>query len=111
MPPIEAAEHLLEYLFEIGPAKPAGMGGLAGLDEVDIFAWQANHDMRLSSWEIRTLRRLSHDYAATCADSKNPQSQPPYIPSRDGISDMQRHRISNAMSAWADKLNGVKDKS
>lgn len=111
MPPVYAGEHLLEYLFEIGPAKAAGMGGMIGLDETDILAWQTNHDMRLSSWEIRTIRRLSQEYAAASADSRSPQSQPPYLPSRDGISQDQRKRISDAMSAWADKLNGAKGKS
>lgn len=106
MPFVRGGEYLLEYLFEIGPTKPAGMGGLVGLDEIDLVAWQSNHGVRLSSWEIKTIRRLSQEYASCAMESREPKMQPPYLPSRDGISEDQRKRISDAMSSWADKLNG-----
>ena len=40
MPHVEAGAHLLEVLFEVGPAKSSGMGGQVGIDEIDLVAWQ-----------------------------------------------------------------------
>lgn len=109
MPPIEAGAYLVNILFEAGPAKPTGMGGLVSIDEIDLVAWQQNRDLRLTAWETKTIRQLSHIYASTAVEARDPKAGAPYIPTPTTMSDAQRQRISRAMSDWADKLNGKRD--
>ena len=59
--PLVEAEHLLSYLFEIGPTLSVGMGE-APLTHAEIAAWQVNTGVELASWEARFLQRLSLDY-------------------------------------------------
>jgi len=61
MPPVNAAEHLVAYLFEIGPTMPGGMGA-AALTHGEILAWCALTGIQLLPWEARCIRRLSVDY-------------------------------------------------
>lgn len=107
MPEIEAGGHLLEVLFEIGPTKPAGMGGQIGIDEADLLAWQFNQGVELSSWESKTVRLLSREYAAMLFEASSPTCPAPYLPNGQ-LSDARREKIADAMSSWADKLNKTK---
>lgn len=109
MPPIGAAGYLIEILFEIGPTKPAGMGGQIGIDEADLIAWQQNQRVRLSPWECKTIRSLSRDYAAMLFEASKPDCPQPYV-AKLRLSDEQRVRIADAMGSWADKLNKAKKK-
>ncbi|NBT33779.1 MAG: hypothetical protein EBT13_18260 [Rhodobacteraceae bacterium] len=104
MPPVHAGGYLLEILFEVGPAKAAGMAGQVGIDETDLMAWQANQNVRLSPWEARTIRLLSREYAGMLAEASDPQCPPPWVPEA-AISVQKRDAIADAMSDWADKLN------
>ena len=58
MPPCDAL-YLAGYLFEIGPV----MGDIP-LTHSEIESWMRNTGLRLNTWEIRTLKRLSIDYLA-----------------------------------------------
>jgi hypothetical protein len=104
LPLIEAGAHILEALFEIGPCKPAGMGGSVAIDDLDMLAWQANQQLSLTPWEARAVRTLSHEYAAMLSRAGNAKCPPPYSPA-DLLDDVRRRKISEAMSSWADKLN------
>lgn len=104
LPPIDAGLHILEALFEIGPCKPAGMGGSVAIDDLDILAWQANQQLSLTPWEARTVRVLSHEYAAMLSRAGDAKCPPPYLPA-DLLDNARRRKISEAMSSWADKLN------
>lgn len=107
LPEIDAGGHLLEILFEIGPTKPAGMGGQIGIDEADLYAWQCNQGIGLTAWETKAIRQLSREYAAMLVDATSPNCPAPYM-AKSQISDDQRDRIAKAMSSWADKLNKTK---
>lgn len=91
-------------LFEIGPVKPAGMGGTVAIDEQDLYAWQCNQDIALSPWEARTVRMLSREYSYMLGQASDPACPPPYVP-EEYINAEKRKKIANAMSGWADKLN------
>lgn len=108
MPDIEGGEYLVNLALEIGPSKVAGMGGVVGIDEIDLAAWQANSGIRLTAWEAQTIRALSQAYASGCMDSRDARSPAPYSMPREGISIEQKAKISDAMSSWADKLNSQK---
>lgn len=104
LPPVDAGQYLIPILFEVGPAVPVGMGGMSGISELDIMAWQANRGIRLRAWEVEMIRRLSYAYAGQLHEAREPNCAPPW---RDPsvISDEHRKKISNAMSDWAKRIN------
>lgn len=106
MPPLSCGAYLINIVFEIGPAKPTGMGGMVAIDEIDIASWQSNRDLRLSAWEARMLRHLSQVYASSFIEYRDPKASAPYLPEPSQISQAHRERISKAMADWADKVNG-----
>ena len=110
MPHVEAGAHLLEVLFEVGPAKSSGMGGQVGIDEIDLLAWQQNQGIDLSPWEAKTIRVLSKDYAYMLGQASEANCPPPWVdPSI--MTEERRQKISNAMLSWADKINVGKTKA
>jgi hypothetical protein len=70
------AHHLAEYLFEIGPTIPAGMGE-GPISQLEIAAWQANTGVELTRWDVRTLRRLSIAYLMEAQKAKSPACPSP----------------------------------
>lgn len=74
-----AAHHLAEYLFEIGPTIPAGMGE-GPISQPEIAAWQANTGIELTTWDVRTLRRLSIAYLMEAQKAKSPTCPSPLAP-------------------------------
>lgn len=108
MPPLRAGAYLAEILFDIGPAVPAGMGGLVAIQDVDLAAWQSNRDLRLSAWECRTIRKLSQAYASEASSASDPKAIAPYVAPKELMPQEQRDKISKAMGDWADKLNQAK---
>lgn len=109
MPKIGAGGYLIEILFEIGPTKPAGMGGQIGIDDLDLVAWQQNQQVRLSPWECHTIRSLGREYAAMLFEASKPDCPAPYV-AKVQMTDEQRAKIAEAMGSWADKLNKAKRK-
>jgi len=77
MPPC-AAGHLLDYLFEIGPTQPGGMGA-APLSHAELEAWQRNTGIVLNAWEARTLRSLSLDYIGETQRAAKPDCPTPWM--------------------------------
>ena len=61
MPPLEWAPYIVNYLFEIGPVLPAGMGS-GPITASEIEAWQRLLGLELQPWEVRLLLRLSREY-------------------------------------------------
>ena len=79
MPPIQWGGYILDYLFEVGPTMPSGMGS-GPLTFSEIEAWQRAVGIRLSPFEAQLLRRLSVDYfgeshAATKIDCPAPYGE------------------------------------
>lgn len=75
-PPVIACRHLLDFLFEIGPAIPNGMGR-SPLPPPYIREWAMGAGIPLTEREFRWLCRLSVDYvtesaAATRHDAPEP---------------------------------------
>jgi hypothetical protein len=63
LPDVDVGFYLINYLFDIGPVMPAGMG-VDRISQSEIRAWQVNTGIELRPWEVRALRRLSGEYAA-----------------------------------------------
>jgi len=58
---VDAAAYLLDFLWEIGPTLLAGMG-TGPITFGEIRAWTELTGVELDPWEVRFLRRLSHEY-------------------------------------------------
>lgn len=77
MPPIEWGQYLIDWLFEIGPVMPTGMGS-APLTGVEIKAWQKLLGVKFQPIEARLLRRLSSEYAAASQAATKRDCPPPF---------------------------------
>ena len=110
MPRIEAGAHLLEILFEVGPAKPSGMGGQIGIDEVDLVAWQYNQGISLTPWEAKAVRTLSKEYAYMLSQASDAHCPPPWVDPYI-LTYEQQQKISEAMASWADNINAGKTRA
>ena len=72
-----SAEYIADWLFEIGPVVPAGMGK-ARIGWQDIAAWSALSGVEPEPWEAKLLRSLSGAYLAMSLDAEDPQCPAPY---------------------------------
>lgn len=70
------APHLIEYLFEIGPTIPAGMG-MSQIEWRDIDAWCERTGVDLPPWQARLLRLLSRDYLVMLREAEDPMCPAP----------------------------------
>ena len=75
--PPNHAEYLTDWLFEIGPVVPAGMG-TARIGWSDIAAWSQLSGIEPQPWEAKILRSLSGDYLAMSQDAKDTGCPAPY---------------------------------
>ena len=74
--PAEDLQHLLDWLWDVGPAVGGGMGP-APVDYRDIAAWAALTHTDPTPWEARMLRHLSRHYLAALSAAEDPAAQPP----------------------------------
>jgi len=79
--PQHDAEHIVSYLFEIGPTV-----GETALTHSEIDAWQRNTGIELDAWETRFVKRLSVEYLAesqraTKSSAPAPWADAPYVKS------------------------------
>lgn len=98
LPDLDCGTHLIDYLFEIGPAAVGGMGP-APVSHMEIQAWQANTGIGLGAWEARLLRRLSSDYVDESFHAQKADRPAPVAPAvdREAVS----KAIGNAFKALA----------
>ena len=69
---------LLEYLYEIGPVIPSGMG-LLPVTWTDIAAWQAVTGVMLDPYESAAVRELSMSYIDQHERSRSPSCPAPWV--------------------------------
>lgn len=77
MPEIEYGQYLLDYAFEIGPAKSASAGP-AVIDWVDVQAWVSLHKLQLDSWELLVIREISKAFVSQWYTSEGSMTPAPY---------------------------------
>jgi hypothetical protein len=75
MPPVDAGNHLLKHLFDVGPSS----GGEV-LTYTEIANWIALTGNVLTAWEAETLRKLSVAYLNERDLAKDPERPAPYLP-------------------------------
>jgi len=77
--PLIEAEHLIGYLYDVGPTVSTEMGQIA-LRSEHLLSWQAETGIELQPWEARVLRSLSTDYLVQAQRSEKRDCPPPYGP-------------------------------
>jgi len=77
LPPLDAAAHLIGYLFEVGPMQAQGMG-LGPISHSEIRAWQETSGIDLQPWEARFLRKLSGEYVAEVHEAEKQDRPAPW---------------------------------
>lgn len=101
MPPIEAAGHLIGYLFEVGPVMP-GAACSVPITHQELFAWQTLTGIVLQPWEARTLRLLSGEYIRELREAEKPDREPPWKPA-----DYVPEKLTSAARSLKDQIRGL----
>jgi hypothetical protein len=73
MPPIEGFEHVIDYLWQVGP-----LVGDGAVTHSELHFFQQNTGITLSEWEATTLRRLSIAYLNEAHDATEPNRAAPW---------------------------------
>ena len=104
--PNNPAPHLTDWLFDIGPVVPGGMG-MARIGWQDIAAWQSVTGHELAPWEASLLRSLSGEYLAMQNEASDPQTPAPWI---DQASvEANREAVTNRLSHEADQRRRARE--
>jgi hypothetical protein len=90
-----SARFLVDYLLEIGPIKPVGMGS-GSIDWQDIEAWQRCTGITLPPWQARMLRRLSRSYLAMSREAEEPDCR---SPTQEEVTQREREAVSQKIRA------------
>lgn len=98
LPDAGAAEYLIGYLFEVGPAMQGGMASAVVTYE-EMRAWMRTAGVELSPWEARTLRRLSNTYVAESHLATAPSCPPPFSGTA-AISSERRAIVAKKLEAY-----------
>jgi hypothetical protein len=101
LPPLSCGEHLIEYLFEVGPMIAGGMGPVA-VDWPHLDAWQRCVGLVLPPWQSRLLIRLSNDYIDEWLKAQDDTRPAPW--QAEDMTEANRaavsRQVSNAMKAF-----------
>lgn len=91
MPPLDAADHLAEILFKVGPST----GGEV-ITYQEITAWSGITGYTLNGWEAETLRALSSEYLAELHAAEDDNRPAPFQPVERIVS---REEVSSRLMA------------
>jgi hypothetical protein len=79
MPDLSGCNHLIAYLFEVGPISQGGAGE-GPITWGELNHWQAGTCRLLTPWEKTTLRVLSQEYLSELHAAVDPNRPAPLIP-------------------------------
>jgi len=93
--------YLAEYLLEIGPVLRGGAQPTP-VTHQEIQSWQELTGIALQPWEVRFIRRLSHEYLAQVQTSVKPSAPPPWQPgaTQERTREVVARKVQNAMRAF-----------
>jgi hypothetical protein len=98
LPPLDAADHLAEILFKVGPSTAGEV-----ISYQEIKAWSDLSGYTLNGWESETLRSLSGEYLAEIHAAEEVARPAPYQPAERIVS---REEVSNRLLAAFTQLGG-----
>lgn len=100
MPPTNAGEYLVAYLFEVGPTMASGMG-MGPVTHQEIAAWQSLTGIPLTPWDARAIRRLSIEYSNWSIKAASADCKAPWMPEDHTVDKAQ---VANSMRDAMRKL-------
>ena len=59
-------------------SRESGWPVFVGLDHLEIRAYQENMGFRLTPWEVKTLHKMSREYARVACTAFDPKTTAPY---------------------------------
>lgn len=86
LPEVQGGEHLLGYLYEVGPI----MAGARPLTHQEIAFWQLNIGVQLEPWEVRFIFRLSREHAAQLHLSEKRDCPAPWKSDQADVTTLKR---------------------
>lgn len=98
LPPLDAAQHIAEHLFQIGPSTS---GEVVTYQEIQ--AWKNLTGHELNGWEAQTIRALSAAYLAEYQAAEDAKRPAPYSPDARLVS---REEVSSRILAAFMRLAG-----
>ena len=99
LPPVEA-QHIIQWLHQLGWCMPQGMG-LGPLPCTEIEAWARCSQTSIDPWEFSAIREGSSAYVT---QTNNDTPQAPWSPS--GEQEQHKPKVAGAFAALAKKVNG-----
>lgn len=99
LPPVQA-EHVIQWLHQLGWCMPGGMG-IAPLPATEIESWSRLSQTPLDPWEFAAIRAGSSAYAG---QSSTDTPQAPWSP--EGEEQQHKPKVAGAFRALAKKVNG-----
>lgn len=103
--PPNPADHITDWLREIGPTVSGAMGE-AAIGWQDLAAWEHLTGIELDAWEARTIRSLSQEYLAQRHAATEPACPPPYSGTRQDVG-VVRDKVTAQFAAMARSLPGA----
>lgn len=95
-PHLESAQHVLNYLFEVGPTMSTGMGVIS-LTNGELQSWQSNACVRLRPWEARFICRLSKEYLSMTHEAEEIDCPAPCDVNTDDDREIVSIKVQNLM--------------
>jgi hypothetical protein len=105
MPVVFGAEHLLAYLWDVGPVMVSGGETVAVLHS-ELQAWQSNTGIELRPWEINFLRRLSSEYLSESFNARKEDCPAPW--NEDEMTQEQRNIVAKRVQSVMRSFVNVK---
>lgn len=88
LPDVGSAEHIVEYLFEVGPAVRG-----EELTQPDLYFWQQNTGAALCEYEASMMIRLSREYLAMLRQASEKACAAPWRRERTNEEKAERARL------------------
>lgn len=82
LPDVIAADYLLDYLMEVGPANSNGMG-IQPITYSEIKDWADVTSTEIAAWDAHIIRHLSRAYVNAYNEAKKPTAPAPYMEAQD----------------------------
>ena len=77
MPPVELFTHMIEWFAEVGPAV-TGMSGFVPITFTEVKNWAEGTNTELTTWEFRTLVKMSKQFCYQYDLGSDPMCEAPY---------------------------------
>lgn len=109
LPETEGFEHLIEYLFRVGPVVQGGFGAV-NLSFTEIDAWARRVKIPLTGWESETLHMMSKSYTYQHSISSKRDCPQPWISKAAVKTEKQQDDLGDEILKKFESLAASKNK-